>query len=199
MRHEHSGKIYRFPLAFHMGYGYCELLDFSDISDFSGRLVYVFSLVTGPSSRKVSLAEIQHSGHLFGPVPINNYPNVRGKGAWVYVGKRNDYRTSIPILKEVQGNYTMKEWSKLDKWYKLYDFEERSDYLPYEQVRTLELPVLYQKQDIQARATMQLLLEKGEDVRKYYDLKDFRTRQTFIITVNTSMPAHKADVLLAQI
>jgi len=168
MKQKNSGKIYRFSLDFDLGYGFSELLDFSDISDFSGRLLYIFRVIEKDNSPNIE--DIKSSGILFGPVPLSNYPNVRGKGAWKLIGEINNYSISVPILKNVQGNYTQKDWSKIDTWYKLYNFEDRSSYCSYEEVRRLELPVLYRMKDIQTRATMQLLIEAGKKVNEYYDL-----------------------------
>ena len=197
MRQENSGKIFRFPLDFEMGYRYCELLDFSDLSDFSGRLLNIFRFEKIDAVEDLNILEIKNSEIMFGPIPLSNYPNIKGKGAWKFVGQLiMDRNAPIPVLKSVQGNYTSKDWTVLDKWYKLYDFENRSDFCDYEEIRNLELPVLYRMEDVQRRATMQLLIEKNEDVGRYYDLKDFTLRQTYIITLNTSIPPRKAKELL---
>src|SRR5436190_23560405 len=144
MKAELSGNIYRFHLGAGLGLdAYCQLLDFSDISTFDGKKITVFKLLDNTDSQNTNIEEIKASGVLFGPVPIMKYPNTKGKGAWKFIGKDEDYDKEIPVVKNVQRVLTANNWASVGKWwYKLYGFKERSEYLDYEDVRSLEIQYL---------------------------------------------------------
>ena len=43
MTAENSGKVYRFKLDYNLGLGFAEVYDFTDLSMFDGRDVYVYN------------------------------------------------------------------------------------------------------------------------------------------------------------
>ena len=86
MLSEYTGNIYRFPLDLNQGYAFGQILDYSDVSAFDGILIRVFNKIQDDLS-EVSISDIIATGIMFGPVPINKYPNVKGKNAWKLLGK----------------------------------------------------------------------------------------------------------------
>lgn len=84
MKNEYSGNIYKFPLKFDKGYAFAEVLDYPDISDFDGILLQVFNAIDkDKDSKTYSIKDIKATGIKLGPLPVNKYPNIKGKGAWI--------------------------------------------------------------------------------------------------------------------
>ena len=199
MIEENSGKIYQFKLEHNFGFAYCELTDFTDITKFSGKLVSVFSFIESKVHANPDIEQIVHSPLLFGPHPLLKFPNIKGKGAWKFIGKLK--KISIPniIFKDVRDNHTNKDWTKLKGWHRVKDFEVVGEDCDYEEVRNLELPVLYGMKEIEMRTTMQLLLMNKKSIKDYYDLRDFHVRNIYIQTVNTSFCLSDANKYLNEI
>jgi hypothetical protein len=186
MNINNSGKIYRFNLDFDFGFSYAQLIDHSDKYDFSGRLIYVYTPQKIISHQNNELKEIVASKILFGPVPLYRYPNVKGRGAWKYIGKTTQFIRTPPVFKKVLASeYDTWDWSKLKTWYSLTSFEKRSDFVNYEDVRYLEMPVLHTTRDIEIRTTMHKILLDKKKVEKYYDLRDTDLRLLYIELINT--------------
>ena len=194
---ENSGKIYEFKLEHNLGYAYCQFNDFTDVVQFSGKLISVFSIIKPDKDPTPTIDQIINSPILFGPHPLLKFPNARGKGAWKIIGQI--IMASIPeiIFKDVRDNYIKKDWTKLKGWFYYKNFlGERSNDCDYEEVRHLELPVLYGMKTIETRTAMHLLLLDKKNVADYYDLSDFYLRNVYIDIVNTSFNLEEANKLL---
>jgi hypothetical protein len=155
---ENSGKIYEFKLEHDLGYGYCQYNDFTDISKFEGKLISVFNLIRKDNESIPTIKTKIDSPVLFGPHPLLKAPNSRGKAAWKYVGQV--ITASIPeiVFKRVRDHHIKKDWNKLIGWHYYKNFKESGPDCNYEEVRHLELPVLYGMKTVETRTTMQLLL-----------------------------------------
>ena len=92
MNRERSGEIYSLDLDFDLGKVYIELLDFTDISDFDGVLIQVYDCLPMDNDDKP----------IFGPVPIQDYPVIRGKYAWKFIEKRVPSMEVSPYFKSLQ-------------------------------------------------------------------------------------------------
>lgn len=199
MRKENSGFIYRFPLDFKLGYAYAEFVDYIDESSFEGLMLYAFNLVHIQDDIK-PLNEIIKSGFMFGPVPVVKKPNVKGKGAWKLAGRTEKFNEEYPTFKSVRNVLTVKDWSTIGPWYiRKPEPKDCRDAEDYEQVRSLEIPILSSTLGIQHRATMQYLISKGEDVGKFYNLKEAIYWMAYTKLANTSYPEKKAKQLLEKI
>jgi hypothetical protein len=82
-------------------------------------------------------------------------------------------------------DYNAADWSELTTWYTLADFEKRSDYLDYEEVRHLEKPVLHSTRDIEIRTTMYVILQNKKKAEDYYDLTDRHLKFLYVELINT--------------
>jgi hypothetical protein len=192
-----SGNIFQFPLHANLGFGFCELVDYSDIDSFNGKLLFVFDYFKQLKDESIpSIEQIKKESFLFGPVPLATYPSVKGKKAWHIVGKDPSPISKVPIFKNVQANYNVKDWTKIGPWYKLYNFNERSEHFSYDQVRELELPILYTQEKIEVRATMHYLIKSGSDINQYFDLDIFNIGHTLATILNTNLSKEVADALL---
>ena len=199
MKKETSGNIYKFQLEHNKGYCYAELLDFSDISDFDGILVQVYDF---GNEEDVSIDQIKASKIIFGPAPMNKYPNERGRGAWKYIGKSDDYCKTSPFFKSLRGIIIKdNNWSNLSPWFKIQSFEENSEPIPsdYEAIRYLETKVLNHPDSIRIKLTMMKIIKDREKVSDYYDLDDRGELNMYLQIVNTYYSKEKAEELLKQI
>lgn len=186
MNLNNSGKIYRFNLDFDLGSCDAQLVDYSDISDFSGRLLYVYIPINSERDESNDIKVVEKKEILFGPIPLYKYPNIRGKGAWKYVGKTNTFIKAPPVFKKVAAShYDVKDWSKLKPWYTSTNFKERSDFVDYEKVRFWEIPVLHTTRDIEIRTTMHKILLSKRKVEEYYDLGNEDLRLLYLELINT--------------
>src|SRR6185295_406132 len=106
MIRENSGLIYKIPLNFDRGCMYGEVMDYTDISDFSGLLIRIFKYRDSDRSLSTNIKAIVNSGIFFGPVPVNKMPNKKGKGAWKLTGKSEDVMPEAGSLyfKDLRGN-----------------------------------------------------------------------------------------------
>jgi Immunity protein 26 len=199
MKKKNSGNIYQFTLNHNLGFGYCEFVDYSDVSTFSGKLIYVFDIIDKKRNDNPDVEKISNYSLLFGPVPLLKTPNIKGKGAWKLIGKTKNLKSEIPIFKDVRGNYTKKDWTKLGSWFPLKNFHDVGQDCGYELLRHFELPVLYGMKEIEIRTTIHLLLLNNKNVKEYYDLTDFHLRNIYIRVVNTSFNSKDADRFLKEI
>ncbi len=200
MKIENSGDIYLFPLQFNLGYAYAQFLDFSDESSFDGRMIYVFNFFEKSKDNLKPIKEIINLGFLFGPVPITRKPNIKGKAAWKYIGKDENFIQQFPLFKEYYLALLHKDWSKIGPWkIREPDFRKSKEVESYEEVRNLEIPAISSTWAIEIRATMQYLISIKKDVAKYYNLMDVIYWNTYVELANTSYPKDKATELLKKI
>jgi len=198
MLKENSGKIYLMPLNFDLGFALCKLDDYADIAAFDGALVYVFKKKFDKMNMVPSIKEIEGMEILFGPVCLNKYPNIKGKGAWKYVGQAVQLDKHIPVFKgtvERVALYRALDWTKVDKWYKT-DINGKEKFSDYESIRGLEMQTLYDMSSIEVRATMHFLLLNKKKVENFYDLTIERNRNLYLQMINTSFDKKNADQYL---
>jgi hypothetical protein len=146
-----------------------------------------------------SIIDIDKLGVLFGPVPLNKYPNTKGKGNWHIVGKSNKLSKAVPVFKDTNhiiALHNSVDWSIVKGWRKRLNFHEGGGYCDYETVRELEMLILYDMRNVEIRATMQFLLLNKKKVADYYDLTIDNFRRIYIQMVNTSFDKKKAAILL---
>lgn len=195
---KNSGKIYLAPLNFDLGFVLCKLLDYTDIAPFDGALINVLKKQVKNVESIPSIKDIAGIDSLFGPVPLNKYPNIKGKGAWRYVGQIHPANNEMPVFKstiERVALYKSIDWSEVKNWSKvdLYDKQANSE---YESIRNLETRELYDMISVEIRATMHFLLLKNEKVESYYDLRNERYRSLYLQMINTSFERQVANKFL---
>jgi len=186
---KNSGLVYAVGLDHELGYTLCKFVDFTDISPFDGGLIYTLKILLPDLESLPSLKIIEGLENLFGPVPLNKYPNVKGKGAWKLVGKMQTFDETVPIFKSCDSKFKLIsaiDWSTVDRWAMVFNFKNPSQYYDYEKVRHLEMKILFDMAGIVIRSTMQYLLMNGEKVENYYDLTIDKNRRLYIQMVNTS-------------
>jgi hypothetical protein len=198
---ENSGKIYLIPLEFNLGFALCKLTDYTDIASFDGALVSVLKKQFYSIEEIPSITDIDKIEILFGPLPLNKYPNVKGKGAWKFVGQTTKLDKKIPIFKgtiERVALYKALDWSTVNSWYKI-DLNDKEAFTDYENVRGLEMRILYDMNSIELRATMHFLLLNNKKVESFYDLGIERNRNIYLHMINTSFEKIEADKYLKAI
>jgi hypothetical protein len=204
MKLDTSGNIYKIELNFNKGYAFAELLDFSDVSDFDGRLIQVYNLIQKEKTHnEISIDDIIASGIKFGPVPINKYPNVRGKGAWILYGKNNKFPITAPLFKHYRGGL-FGNWANLKPWFKDNRFnlnKPENNYIEYdyEEVRGLETLILNHPIMVKEKVTMMVIIDEGGKVGDYYDLKLLGNKNMYFQVVNTYYPKSQAEELIASL
>lgn len=197
---ENSGVIYRFPLDFELGYGFGELIDFTNENWFSGLLFKIFNTFEKDIKNNLGYREIINSGKLYGPIPLDKLPDTKGPNAWEIIGKIEPTITAIPIMKNIRGSYMVDDWSSVGPWHEIHNLSSESDASkPYEELRTLELPIIHSIKDVQTRTTMHILINKKEDVGGYYDLSSMKFRHLYIRILNTSLNKKSASVQLQRL
>jgi hypothetical protein len=199
---ENSGKVYRFKLDHNLGFGFSELYDFTDVSVFDGRIIYVFERHDEDDKKKYKLSEIVNSGIALGPIRLHKFPNVRGLHAWKYLFQNDKLLIAdIPATKELQGlHWKDDNWSNLKGWHSSnYDRNKLPPYVSYEDVRSLETRIINPPSGVAKKFTMKIILDRNEKVSDYYDLSDLGNKNMFIQLVNTYYPLKKTTQLLRQI
>ncbi len=194
---ESSGKIYFFSLEFDLGFTLCKLYDYTDIAPFDGLLVNVLNIQLKDNGAIPSIEDIDKLKVLFGPVPLNKYPNIKGRGSWEYVGKSETLPKKIPVFKDTNHIIALNkatDWAKVDGWRRRYDFNNSGDYCEYEAVRELEMLVLYDMRNIAIRTTMHFLLLNNKKISDYYNLSDDNYRSIYLQIINTSFDKKKGVI-----
>jgi len=204
MNTENSGKLYILPLDYEFGYVYAELLDYSDTQSFDGILVRIYALDCDASKKvgEYPIEDIVSSNVIFGPVPINKYPNVKGKNAWKYIGKNVNYTRNSLFFKRLRGLlFKSKNWEDLETWFKFEwdndDFEAIQ--CTYDEVRNLETTILNHLDGIKVMVTMMKIIEKGEKVKDYYNLLELGMINLYIRLVNTYYSKEESKELLKEV
>ncbi|WP_157208247.1 Imm26 family immunity protein [Mariniflexile maritimum] len=202
MKTEFSGNIYRISLDFDLGFVYAELLDYTDVREFDGILIQVYNYIETGNEKQIDIEKIKSNEILFGPVPINKYPNNKGKFAWKYIGKSNSYSKEFPWFKSFRGLINKDDnWSNLSPWFKanIHGIDSNSIEYNYEDVRRLETLILNHPEMVKIKVTMLLLINKGEIVRDFYDLTNIGNRNMYIQLINTYYDNNKVEELLKYI
>ncbi|MCL5130549.1 hypothetical protein [Algibacter sp. L4_22] len=199
---ENSGKIYRFKLDHNFGFGFAEIYDFTDFSEFDGRIIYTFNRIDKDEKANYNLKEITESGISLGPIRSVSFPGTRGKYATKYIGQRTDLIINeIPVTKEFQGLLINKNnWNNLKKWYHSDKFEqENSKFVNYNELRNLETRVLSSIVGIATKLTMKRIIDKNKKVSDFYDLSQMGNLNLFVQLINTYYPIEKTEKLLTEI
>ncbi|WP_062055408.1 hypothetical protein [Aquimarina longa] len=197
---ENSGKIFRFKLDHNLGFGFAEIYDFTDISEFDGRLIYVFNLIDKEEKSKYDLKEIIESGISLGPIRSVSFPGTRGKYASKYIGQRTDLLINkIPKTKEFQGILISEtNWNNLTKWYRSDKFEQLdSRFMNYSELRNLETRTLSSISGISTKFTMKKIIDENKKVSDFYDLSQRGNLNLFIQLINTYYPIEITEKLLS--
>jgi hypothetical protein len=198
---ENSGKIYRFKLDHNLGYGFAEVYDFTDESEFDGRPVFVFNKVDKELYESYTLDEIRSSGVALGPLAFFRFPNIKGVGAWKYLFQSKDFLlTERPPYKYLHSLRNNDNWSEFDSWSRgPSDPKTARVFVPYEDIRHLETRILNSTLSAVHKLTMKLLLDRGQKVSDYYDLGYIGNKNSFVQLINTYYPAEKTKEFLKQI
>lgn len=202
MKIEYSGNIYSIKLEFDLGLVYAELFDYSDVSDFDGILIQVYDYNDVNVEKNINdIEEIRDSGVIFGPVPINKYPSIRGKFSWKLVGKNSNYSKESPWFKSFKGNFFKENnWNNLNPWFKSKYFDSNSKDIEcnYTEVRRLETMILNHQEMVKIKVTMLYLIKQEKNVGDFYDLTKIGNRNIFIQLINTYFDSSKVDLLLLE-
>ncbi|MEZ5007939.1 MAG: hypothetical protein R2728_15440 [Chitinophagales bacterium] len=197
---ENSGKIFKFSLDHNLGYSYAEILDFTDITEFDGRIIYVFDL-EGKDVENID--EIISSKLLLGPILLYKFPNAKGKFSWKLIGRTEKFITTRwPLFKKLQGSIIKDyNWNNLEKWYIVdRNSEDNSiNYFLYDEIRYVETTILNSHVGVAKKATMMHLIKENKKVSDYYDLSEIGNRNLFIQLVNTYYPLERTVELLKEI
>lgn len=199
MKIENSGKVYVITLDHGLGYCLCKFIDYTDITPFDGGVLYVLKHFYKYDSEVTISQDFARLDILFGPVPLNKYPNIRGKRAWKFICKIEKFENKIPVFKSSDARvelYNAVDWSKVNRWSMIHNFNDSGEYCEYEKVRHLEMKTLYDMRNVEIRATMHFLILNKKKIKDYYDLADDNFRNIYLAMVNTSFDKKEALVLL---
>jgi len=200
MKEKRSGEIYQFRLEHNQGLGYAQLLDFSDMSNISGWIIYIYDQFDVDQKILPSIETITNKSIFIGPLTHCKYPARRGKYAWKYIGKSNRLiTTEYPTMKYLKGNrHKDNNWANLYPWFKETGIGSscRKTQCSYEDIRHLETGVIDTQPSTVTKVTMKRLIDSGVDLREYYNLNDEINKLCFIEIVNTYYPLEKTIQLL---
>jgi hypothetical protein len=201
---ENSGRIYRFKLDHALGFGFAEVYDFTDLSMFDGRIIYVYLKHDREAKASYDVEEIQRTGIALGPIRLNQFPNVRGLHAWKFLFQAEHLLIQeLPETKELKGLHWKEDnWDDFKgKWYSSENdiSEGLPTYVDYERVRHLETRILNSTTGVVKKFTMKVILDRGEKASDYYDLTDTGNRFMFLQLVNTYYPLEKTVEFLKQL
>lgn len=199
---ENSGKIYRFKLDHNLGFGFAEVYDFTDYSDFDGRIVYVFNKYDQDEKLSSGLSEIRESGIALGPIKLHKFLNMSGLHSWKYIAQFDNLLIDeLPETNELQGFHWIDNWDDFKgKWYNSnYERKKLPTYVDYEKVRHLETRIINPLSGVVTKFTMKVILDKNEKVSDYYDLSELGIKNMFVQMVNTYFPLTKTKTFLQQL
>jgi hypothetical protein len=199
---ENSGKIYRFKLDHNFGFGFAEIYDFTNFSEFDGRIIYTFNRIDKDEKSEYNLKEITESGVSLGPIRSVSFPKTRGKYATKYIGQRTDLIINkIPVTKEFHGLLINENnWNNLKKWYCSDKFEKlHSNFVNYNELRNLETRILSSIVGIATKLTMKNIIDENKKVSDFYDLSQIGNLNSFVQLINTYYPIEKTEKLLTEI
>jgi hypothetical protein len=199
---ENSGKLYRIELEHNQGYAFVETYDFTDISEFDGRIVYIYNLIEFETKTKYNLIEIKNSGIGIGPIRMMHFPATRGKYATKFIGQNTEFMISeIPKTKEL--NFLKNKeinWDNFDYWY-YSDSTEKGElkFVNYSKVRKMETRILASIVCVTKKTTMKKLIDDGKEISKYYDLSEIGNYNLFVQLINTYYPLEKTIELIKDV
>ena len=193
--------VYAIPLDFQFGFVIAEVMDYTEFNSFDGVVLKVYDmfLSTKKEVQDLKIEEILTDQVIFGPAPLNKFPNVKGKGAWILIGKRIVENREKIWFKDLRGLlFKNNDWSKLSPWFKIEWYNDDSEQVEedYEKVRNLETSILNHVNSIPVLINMWKLILNKELVNEYYDLNDPGFKNLFIKLVNTYYSKDKAVKLL---
>jgi hypothetical protein len=97
MSHENlSGRIYKFKLDFNLGIAFMQLIDFTYLDVFDGKLVIVFNQFSNDDFN------IYDKSIFLGPLVVNKFPPLKGNRKFVYVCN-TDVEIKSFYIKNLQG------------------------------------------------------------------------------------------------
>lgn len=201
---ENSGQFYRFTLDHNLGFGFGEVYDFTDLTMFDGRLVYVYNRHDTVDKVNYELCEIRGTGLALGPIRLHKFPNTRGLHSWKYLFKSEDFVvTELPPYKELHAlQRNDSNWDNYKgKWYQS-SYDQRKElpiYVDYQKVRELETRIINPPAGVVTKFTMKLILDRGDNLSAYYDLSDPGKKAMFIQLVNTYYPLKDTRKFLKQL
>lgn len=199
---ENSGKIYRIRLEHNQGFAFVETYDFTDISEFDGRILYVYNLIKSEIETAYNLIDIKESGIGIGPIRMMHFPGTRGKYASKLIGQNTELLISkIPTTKELNSPIINEiNWNNFEHWYSS-DYEEKVDleFINYSKVRNMETRILASIVCVTKKTTMKKLIDEEKEISNYYDLSEIGNFNLFVQLVNTYYPLEKTIELTKDI
>lgn len=200
MNIERSGEIYQLRLDFNLGFSYVQLLDFSDVNNFSGWLIYVYNWFETDKNANPTINQIECKSIALGPISMPGYPAKRGKYAWKYIGKtENLIATKLPLFKHLRGHIIKdNNWANLKPWFiqNEAEIDTQDEEVDYSKIRHLETEILNSQPGIATKATMYKIITEGDNVWDYYNLDIIENKILFIQLVNTYFSIDKSLELL---
>lgn len=189
-----SGSVFEFRLLKGMGFAYCKVLDFRNLSEIDGVLAKVFDLIVDKPIKDISI--LREKDWLFGARRLYNLPNSRGRGAWRFKGvllSKND--DEIPDFK-----YSTKLSSKIldesiiEKWYISRNIVELNynEVYSHDQVKHLEDTKIDSTISIEIRASMEYYRKQKKDIKSDFDLGEISNwnnyRRMINVPIYSSIP-----------
>lgn len=182
-----TGTIFKFPIPFGLGVGYCKLIDF-----YSKSMHYGITLKIYDFFENIEIKDMQFFKDMplfMNPIPIVSMPSIRGKNSWKKLGVLNeDTDMGMPIHKRYDGNgfawETLEEYESRE-WYAWIDFKEEIGPIEFNKVRHLEELFWRSTVTIEERIAMLILRYKGVDVKDFFEKNsesrawkvDYKTQQ----------------------
>ena len=193
-----SGKIYRFQLEHNQGFGFVEMYDFTDYSEFDGRVAYVFNRIDEKEHLNYNITEIHDSGIALGPIKMVKFPGTRGKYAAKYVGQNQDFLiTKIPPTKELNAQIIdHSNWNNFQYWRRSDEEKQSIKFIPYSELRNLETNILNSILSLSQKLTMKKLIDEDKNVANYYDLNEIGFYNMYVQLINTYYPLKKTQDLI---
>ncbi len=199
MKHKKSGRIYRFKLLADLGYSFCEIVDFKDVSSLIAK---VYDYIEIDICKKIQIESIIRQKLLIKAVKVFSMPrNNKGNAIWKYVGTNSNYNREFPLFKELDCYPFELDWSKTGIGYKNPGYQEFTEYIrcSYEEIRHLPTRIYKHINSIPYMTSAIYLLRNGSSIYDYFDIKKESWRNMYIEIINTYLSKEDADEKIAEL
>lgn len=196
-----SGVLYSIDLDFGLGKAYAVVLDFTDLFLFDGAMAFV-----------VAVQEEIPQMHVFD----YSTDTIMGPFCLYSLPKRDKIFKKVTKIEKIQEHHTLlmkdfhyflhdkpmeKNWAKMAGWHAFNYLEERRTgaepiYVNYEEIRNLEQTHLLTTDNVKRKICMKLLIEKNENIGKFFDLQEDYIMDLLLQVINTYFSYEKVEELI---